>query len=144
MEAPPIIASSERRSAWWLAGVMGFLLVLGMVLYEFNPSQHGFYPRCLLYTSTGIYCPGCGSLRAMHQLAHGHLMVALRCNPLLVLSLPFVVYFAARWGRLWLSGEPLPPLVMHRRWVILFVIVLVVFSVARNIRVAPFIYLAPP
>ncbi len=144
MEAPPIIASRERRPAWRLAAAAGLALALGMVLFEFNPSQHGFYPRCLLYTTTGIYCPGCGSLRAMHQLTHGHLAAALRCNPLLVLSLPFAVYFAARWGRLWVSGEPLPPLVMHPRWIVIFAIVLAVFSVARNIRVAPFIYLAPP
>ncbi len=32
----------------------------------------------------GVYCPGCGSLRATHQLLHGHPALAWRFNPLLV------------------------------------------------------------
>ncbi|WP_423346907.1 DUF2752 domain-containing protein [Larkinella sp. VNQ87] len=40
---------------------------------------------------TGLQCPGCGSQRCLHQLMHGHLAQAYGYNPLLVLSLPYVL-----------------------------------------------------
>jgi hypothetical protein len=79
--------------AWWWLGALP-LAACGIVLFLFNPSQYSFYPRCALYTMTGIYCPGCGSTRALYQLAHGHLLTALHYNLLLILSLPFVGYYS--------------------------------------------------
>lgn len=143
MEAPPIIAPTRRHSAWWLAGACGFA-VIGMVLFEYNPSHYGFYPRCWLYTTTGIYCPGCGSLRAMHQLTHGHLATALRCNLLLTLSVPFAAIFATRSALRWTAGKSLPSLEIRPAWIKALVAVIVLFTILRNIHVAPFTYLAPP
>ncbi len=143
MEAPPVIAPIRRHAAWWLAGGCA-CVAIGIVLFEFNPSHYGFYPRCWLYTSTGIYCPGCGSLRAMHQLAHGHLATALRCNLLLTLSVPFVAIFALRYAASWTAGKPLPTLAIRPRWIKALAVVLVLFTILRNIPCAPFIYLAPP
>jgi len=143
MEAPPIIAPNRRNPAWWLAGACA-CAAIGIVLFEFNPSYYGFYPRCWLYTSTGIYCPGCGSLRAMHQLAHGHLATALRCNLLLTLSVPFAVIFALRYAMRWSAGKPLPSLAIRPRWIKALAVVLVLFTILRNIPFAPFTYLAPP
>ncbi len=143
MEAPPVIAPNRRPTVWWLAGVCA-CAAIGVVLFEFNPSHYGFYPRCWLYTSTGIYCPGCGSLRAMHQLTHGHLVTALRCTLLLTLSAPFVAIFGLRYAWCWTVGKPLPSLAIHPRWITAAVVVMVLFTVLRNIHVAPFTYLAPP
>ena len=143
MEAPPVIAPNRRHTAWWLAGVCG-LAAISAVLFEFNPSYYGFYPRCWLYTSTGIYCPGCGSLRAMHQLAHGHLAAALRCNLLLTLSLPVAAFLAARYAWRRTAGNPLPIASIRPGWIKALAVILVLFTVLRNIHVAPLIYLAPP
>jgi hypothetical protein len=143
MHAPPIIGTSRRRAAWWLAGACGFVAI-GLVLFEFNPSHYGFYPRCWLYTTTGIYCPGCGSLRAMHQLTHGHLGAALRCNLLLTLSLPFAAYYLLRHALRWIAGKPPPPLTVRPGWIAALAIVLIMYTILRNIHAAPFIYLAPP
>ncbi|MBZ0327696.1 MAG: DUF2752 domain-containing protein [Altibacter sp.] len=41
---------------------------------------------------TGYNCPGCGSQRALHQLAHGNIQTAFFLNPLLILSLPLLIY----------------------------------------------------
>jgi hypothetical protein len=120
------------------------IAALATVLFLFNPSQYGFYPRCALYTTTGIYCPGCGSLRAMHQLAHGHLATAMRCNPLLILSLPFAAFYFWRFFGRWMAGDPLPPLVISQGWIKLLTVVVILFTILRNIPYAPFIYLAPP
>src|ERR1700730_11233149 len=60
----------------------------GVVLFCFNPSEYRFYPVCLFHSYTGLLCPGCGSLRALHQLVHGHVIAALRFNILLISALP--------------------------------------------------------
>ena len=145
MDAPPIIVNpaTRQRQPWmgWMSALVVLVIVaVAAILFLFNPTQYGFYPRCEFYVATGIYCPGCGSLRAMYQLAHGHLLTALRCNPLLVLGLPFAGFYAVRT----LAGHPWPRWTFERRVLIGFGVVLVVFTVLRNIHSAPFIYLAPP
>src|SRR5208283_1274662 len=47
--------------------------VAAAVLFVFDPATAGFYPVCALHEMTGLQCPGCGGLRAMHQVFHGHL-----------------------------------------------------------------------
>lgn len=56
-------------------------------IYFFNPSTHGFYPRCLFHQLTGLNCPGCGSTRALYALLHGQIQTALRDNALFIISL---------------------------------------------------------
>jgi len=75
------------------AGVGGkpaaLLLALGLgIVFFFDPATAGFYPRCLFKTVFGRACPGCGSLRAMHQLLHGNLEAAWALNKLIVVGLP--------------------------------------------------------
>ena len=143
MEAPPVINAARPRSFWWLPVLLAVSAV-GVVLFLFNPAQTSFYPRCTLYTTTGLYCPGCGSLRALHQMAHGHVLTALHYNPLLVLSLPFVAYYSLLGASRWAAGRPLPSLPLSAGWMIFFGVVLIVFAVLRNIHYAPFTWLAPP
>ncbi|MCX6913024.1 MAG: DUF2752 domain-containing protein, partial [Verrucomicrobia bacterium] len=66
---------------------------VGLVLFCFDPRQYHFYPICFFHKATGLLCPGCGALRATHQLLHGHLAAAFRFNPMLVASLPFLLWF---------------------------------------------------
>lgn len=54
-----------------------------------------FPPPCVFRKATGIYCPGCGSTRALRALAGGDFAVALRCNPATVAFLflfPFLFF----------------------------------------------------
>jgi hypothetical protein len=76
-------------------------LVGWLVLAHFPPDQHIFYPRCSLYTSTGFFCPGCGSLRALHALTQGDWAGALQSNLLLTLGLPGValLWLVGYWAR---------------------------------------------
>jgi hypothetical protein len=143
MDAPPVIKTAPHWSAWWLTVALPVVAV-GVVLFLFTPSQYGFYPRCALYTTTGLYCPGCGSLRALHQLTHGHLLTALHYNPLLILSLPFLAFFSLRRAVDLLAGRPVPPFALRRNWLIAAVTVLILFTILRNLPFAPFTWLAPP
>jgi hypothetical protein len=114
------------------------------VLFLFDPSQYPIYPRCLFHQWTGWNCPGCGSLRGMHQLLHGHLVMALRCNALLILSLPVAAVYTVRQFFRWRAGLPVSFPAVRPGAIFLVLGVLAVFTVIRNIPIAPFIYLSPP
>lgn len=70
-----------------------------------DPNQAGHYPTCPFLFVTGLYCPGCGSLRAVHALAHGDVPEALSRNPLTVLSVPLLVALWVLWTRRRLTGR---------------------------------------
>lgn len=77
-------------------------------------------PLCPLKAITGIYCPFCGSLRAVHALAHLDLATALDHNVLFTLSVPFLVVgwvvwlgVSRGWTRpSWWRADPPVPLVL--------------------------------
>lgn len=66
-----------------------------VVVYIFDPSAVGFYPRCPFFVLSGWKCPGCGILRSLHCLSHGHFVEAWRFNPAIIVSLPVVVSLLA-------------------------------------------------
>src|SRR5262245_65928456 len=103
--APPRL-NSGNQMRWMPALAMLVVATVGtVILFSFDPARYNFYPRCFVRAVTGLNCPGCGSLRAIHQLLHGHVLVAARLNLLLVLSLPGVAWWVARCGMLWFSGK---------------------------------------
>jgi hypothetical protein len=112
------------------------LIVGVVVLYRVNPDSTWWMPPCLFHRVTGLYCPGCGTGRALHRLLHGDLVGAWRLNPLMVLVIPLLVYLVARSRRG--GSDPLP---VWLPWTIVGVIA--VYWVARNIPVYPFTLLAP-
>src|SRR5258708_976408 len=93
---PPRLAESDRAPRSPFVLVLLTLTGGAAVLFLFNPSEWGFYPFCFFYRTTGLLCPGCGSLRAMHQLLHGHFVAALHFNALFVLSLPLLALYGVR------------------------------------------------
>ncbi|HEX8245696.1 MAG TPA: DUF2752 domain-containing protein [Longimicrobium sp.] len=114
------------------------------VLYRFDPLAVRFYPRCLLYLSTGIYCPGCGALRAMHALLHGRVVAALGYNALLVTLLPFLGYaITAQAFEAWAGRPVLPTVPLSGRMARAVLWVFILFTVLRNIPVYPLNVLAP-
>jgi hypothetical protein len=51
-----------------------------------DPATTWWMPSCPLYALTGLLCPLCGSLRAVHALLTGAPVAAFELNPLLVLT----------------------------------------------------------
>jgi hypothetical protein len=102
------------------------------MLYRLNPATTDIYPRCPFFVLTGWYCPGCGSLRAMHQLVHGDVAAAASYNVLLVASIPVIAGLLAvpRWRQS-------PAVARAALWLI------VCFGVGRNIPAWPFTLLHP-
>jgi hypothetical protein len=127
-----------RAGHWfpWAAAV-GAMTLLASVLFWFDPSDHSFYPTCLLYRTTGLLCPGCGALRAMHQLLHGRIAAALHFNALLVLALPVAVSWAAVYAFRRFKGDPVGP-GLPAKWLWLFAAIALGFGIWRNLPGSPF------
>lgn len=117
--------------AFALIGTAGGSAVL---LYLFDPSQGGFYPVCLFHRMTGLLCPGCGSLRAVHQLLHGHLARAFQYNPLLITFTPVGLWFGSlAWYRGRTRSAVSASPATSGKWVWLCLGVGLAFTVWRNI-----------
>jgi hypothetical protein len=113
------------------------------VIYLLDPETSDLYPPCPFLALTGFYCPGCGTLRALHQLTRGHPLAALDLNPLMMLLLPFIVFFFASQALLAVTGRPLRTFFVRPAviWTLLGVILL--YWLLRNIPAYPFTLLAP-
>lgn len=122
----------RRVTAW--AAVLGLVAALtGLV----DPSRPGTYPTCPFLAATGLACPGCGSLRAMHALTHGDLLLALDRNALFVV----VLVASAVIGMRGLANRPAAG---PRQWAgPLAGLLLILWTFARNLSVTPFTVLAP-
>src|SRR5881227_1045193 len=95
----------KKRLAWAMLALGGFGIIM---LRIYDPATSGVFPPCPLHYLTGFYCPGCGSLRTVHQLLHGHLYAAWAMNPLSVILFPFVAYGLASEALFYLRGQGLP------------------------------------
>jgi hypothetical protein len=111
-----------------------------VVLFVFDPATSGLFPPCVFHALTGLHCPGCGSLRALHALLHGDVAQALAFNPLTTAALPLLLLGFVREARRIASGRDLAWRVPA--WMIYGLLaLLVVFGIARNLpagqRLAP-------
>ena len=126
-----------------LAVIVGICLGVAVLLYRLDPAKCALYPPCVLHLITGLYCPGCGSARALHQLLHGNLLMAVRFNPLLVAALPFVCYAFLMEGIRAATGSRVTT--FRPRWnyakAVLYLVV--AYWVLRNVPIYPFTLLAP-
>jgi hypothetical protein len=63
------------------------------MLIELIKWSEQFYPVCFFYKITGLYCPGCGTLRAIEASAAGDFWTAFLYNPFLfIAAIPFILY----------------------------------------------------
>jgi hypothetical protein len=136
-------AGPARGALSALAGPLGVAALAAAavgVVAVVDPNDAGHYPTCPFLALTGQACPGCGSLRAVHALAHGDVGTALSLNLLTVLAVVPLVVIWARWLGRTRSGTsrhtvaPAPVL-----WGLL--VVVVAFGVLRNLPT--FGWLAP-
>src|SRR5258708_39441956 len=126
-----------------LAGMLAAAATALVTLHFFDPATSSVFPPCPLRYLTGWYCPGCGSLRALHQLLHGNLRAAWAFNPLTVLLLPFLAYGTTSYALFELRGQYLPRLFLPAVWIRALCAAIILFGIARNIPLHPFDLLAP-
>ncbi|MFT4262737.1 MAG: DUF2752 domain-containing protein [Nocardioides sp.] len=76
---------------------IGGLAAATLALHLRDPHDQGAWGFCPLYKVTGIYCPGCGGLRAVNDLTDGHVGQALSSNLLVTVGIPVAVVLLALW-----------------------------------------------
>ena len=85
---------------------------------------------CPIHYTTGIWCPGCGTTRALDALVHGNIPLAFHYNPLLLAS-PVLITLGYVFSK------------MKQRKILLgiyvsFLVVLVLaFTILRNLPGSP-------
>jgi Protein of unknown function (DUF2752) len=127
-----------------LSGAYCALTVISVASLAFiDPAETTFIPMCPCLLLTGLYCPGCGSLRAIHAITGLRIDRAFGYNPLLVLFLPLFIWFFATnlatacWGPDKIKFS-LPPAFAKS-----LLLIIVAYFVIRNIPAYPFTLLQP-
>ncbi len=135
----------ERRGLDRLRSVLAPLGVAAVTGAAFayvgavDPNRPGHYPTCPFFFATGLYCPGCGTLRAMHAIGNADVVSALGLNPLAVASIPFLLFWWGRWMiRSW-QGRPPRTTLAHPAYLWGFLALVIVFWVVRNMPFGRFL-----
>ena len=141
----PRLALAGTTAPLWLA--YATLVVAGgtglIVVYLFDPRNPGPYPVCPFLGLTGCYCPGCGTLRALHLLLNGNPVAAFGYNPYSMLALPAIGYSLVASG-LRAYHLPAPPRInLSHHWIWALLAAILAFWLLRNLPFAPFTILAP-
>lgn len=116
-------------------------LAAATVLFFCDPARVPIYPVCLFHRVTGLDCPGCGSLRALHELLHGNFAAALHFNAFLVLSLPVFAWLGFRFVARRMKKEPVAT--FRPVWLWLYLAAFVTFGILRDLPVPFFAAFAP-
>lgn len=124
----------RKRIAVGLGAAAGLLALA--VVCAYSPAEVGFYPDCVWRMATGLYCPGCGGLRALHELLHGRIGAAVSYNALLTIIAPPA---SAWFGWALYCGRRL----QVDRWATRALALAALFAAARNLPIYPFTLLAP-
>lgn len=116
------------RLFYILLGI-GAIAVLALLCF-FDPSTSAIFPPCPTNALTSLYCPGCGTLLAMHALLHGDVKEALSQNILAVIFIPILpaIYFFPKYFR-----KPIVPAAM--------LVIFILYAILRNTET--FSFLAP-
>ncbi len=120
------------------------VVAISLLYFFLDARETQFFPKCPFHSITGLYCPGCGSQRAISALLHFDLSSALRFNALLVASLPMILYSVYASFMNTFTKVKVQQRLFHSVafiWTIAGVVLL--FWVLRNLPVYPFSMLAP-
>jgi hypothetical protein len=139
----PKLPIVDLRQRPWLLAMMAALALAAVVLGVFDPATSGIFPPCPVRYLTGWYCPGCGSLRAIHLLLHGNLRAAWAMNPLTVVLLPFLSYGLISSALFEFRGRGLPEPFLRAVWIRALCAAIILFGIVRNLPMHPFHLLAP-
>lgn len=122
-----------KKKYKFIVGILVLLLV--SLYYFFNPTVSNFFPKCPFHTITGLYCPGCGSQRAIHDLMHLNIFEAINHNALMFFMFTFGI------GLYLYSKKKFSDLIYHPKSPLIIFGIIFLFGVLRNLD--KFHFLAP-
>jgi len=116
-----------------LGGLLVLSVLLAIIYFRFDPALYPF-PRCPFNLLTGLYCPGCGSQRAIHALLHGQLQRAANFNLLAVVCTPILLIGLFNKIRTLLTGTVHFTSWLYRPWLTWSIMVATFsFAILRNV-----------
>ena len=121
-----------------LSFFLGSVIFISLVLYNFNPVTSRWYPLCIFRSLTKFDCPGCGALRATHQILHGNFIAAFKFNPLFTLALPFLLYSCGSLVARDYIKLPLPAIFIKPVFIWFLLGIIIGFGIFRNTLLYPF------
>jgi hypothetical protein len=133
MKLDEIVNRPLRAALIWATLAVGSLY-----LYIFEPGKSGFFPGCPFRALTSFACPGCGGTRSLHCLLHGDMVGAFEFNPLLILSLPFLLYALLRYTNAAVRGQGIEWNKLNTRYIWVLLAAILSFWVFRNTPFYPF------
>ena len=110
----------------------GVLAAAAVAVVARDPHVPGSWGTCPVLALTGRYCPGCGSLRAVHDLLTGHLGAAVAENALAVAVLPLLVWTLVGGAWTAATGRTVPDLLQRRGAPVVVLVAYVGFGILRN------------
>jgi Protein of unknown function (DUF2752) len=108
----PAARGADRPAARWyrrhrFAMLGAAALLAGALAYIGLVDPHkpdSIFPICPFRLLTGLNCPGCGTLRMIHDVLHGHLAAAINDNIAVLVGIPLL----AGWMVLRRRGGKMP------------------------------------
>lgn len=120
------------------------LVIISLYTFFDARSPESFFPQCPFHLLTGLYCPGCGSQRALSSLFHGQFLESMQYNFLAIASLPFLLYSAFVYCVNFFRKKKISQPIFYKTWFVwLILIIVILFTILRNIHHFPFTLLAP-
>lgn len=120
-----------------------FLLALTIIVYIYHPATQVKILACPFRLLTGLYCPGCGSIRAMTQLLQGNIFKAAKHNVLAVAFFPLLVWVTVGKVKLLITGKGLPSIPFTARWMRVLLALIILFTLLRNLPITQLAFLTP-
>lgn len=130
----------SRTSKYISYTIAGILIII--LYFLMNPNVSTF-PKCPLYSATGLYCPGCGSQRAFHHLLHFNLNGVVRNNILFLALVLVLLYELTRTIINRFYDKKKRSIFYQKKALLIMLLLVIVYWVLRNILIHPFTLLAP-
>ena len=113
--------------------IVPMLVVIAWIVHFYPPHTNPYYPKCIFKKVTDLECPGCGSARSIYSVVHGDVIKAADHNILLLILIPVLVI-----GTIASFTNHLHPLWQKLNKPRVYLILVLVFWIARNINYYPF------
>jgi len=132
--APSTTSTTPNRGRLFTALGTGAVAVGGLAYIGLaDPHRPNFlFPVCPFHAATGLFCPGCGGLRMVHDVLNGDLAAAVVDNVVALIGLPLLlvwILLRRRSERPWLT--PVSGTVI--------VVIAVTWTVVRNLPGFPLV-----
>lgn len=130
---PSAPAGRRRRDVASFVAVTAVGVAGAGVVAAVDPNEGGHYPTCPFLAITGLFCPGCGSLRTVHVLTQGDVPTALDRNPLAVILLPLLLAAWVMWGLRLAGRSTWSTTRLPARWIWGLLVVVLGYWALRNV-----------